>query len=147
MVRKCNGQLSQMFLVSLYIHLHWVYSTIVYQRVADVNLCSIDPFCTTISSVCDGNGGDDVRLQQVHSPPRIGLLNCVGAWSGYRVRVTVSINSTVGGSSKMPCPVGLGCFSTQGHIFYEWCEIHITLFPLYIFNLLNQYNNWSFGLL
>ena len=44
-----------------------------------MNLCSIDPFCTAVSSVGDGDGGDDVGLQQVHSPPGVGLFSSMGA--------------------------------------------------------------------
>ena len=57
----------------------WVRDTIVLKRVANVNLCSVDPSCTAVSSVGDCDGGDDVGLQQVHSPPRFVLFSCMGA--------------------------------------------------------------------
>ena len=50
---------------------HWVFKTIPFHRVAYVDFQSIDPFFTAVVSVDDGDGGDDVGLQQVHSPPGV----------------------------------------------------------------------------
>ncbi|TNN56659.1 Fucolectin [Liparis tanakae] len=43
-------------------------------RVADVNLRPVEPEGAAVSSVDDDDGGDDVGLQQVHSPPGVGLF-------------------------------------------------------------------------
>ncbi len=44
-----------------------------------MDLQPVDPVFTTVSSVGDGDGGDDVGLQQVHSPPGVGHFSRVDA--------------------------------------------------------------------
>lgn len=35
------------------------------------------PVFATVLSVCEGDGGDDVGIQQIHSPPGLFLLSGV----------------------------------------------------------------------
>lgn len=44
-----------------------------------MDLQPVDSVFTAVPSVCDGDGGDDVGLQQVHPPPGVGLFVGVGA--------------------------------------------------------------------
>lgn len=44
-----------------------------------MDLHPINSMSTAVSSVGDGHRGDDVVVQQVHSPPGVVLFICVGA--------------------------------------------------------------------
>lgn len=53
---------------------HWV----TFGRVADVDPHAGQPGPATVLPVGDGDGGDDVGVQQVHSPPGLFLFCGVG---------------------------------------------------------------------
>ncbi|TNN34891.1 hypothetical protein EYF80_054940 [Liparis tanakae] len=89
------------------------------EGVADVNLRPVEPVAAAVCSVDDHDGGDDVGLQQVHSPPGVALFICVGAGSRPESRITVSIYGTGGISEDVVVAVRLGRPSTQGHVLCE----------------------------
>lgn len=77
-----------------------------------MNLCTIKPFWTAVSSVGYDHRGDNVGIQQVHSPPGVGLLISVDAWSSPIVRLTISINGIAGICELKIQFIWLGSFST-----------------------------------
>ena len=72
----CKGTVNEYY---FHIYSHGVFYTIFMYRVAYVDLQPIEPVFTAVSSVGDGDGGDNVGLQQVHPPPGVGLFISVGA--------------------------------------------------------------------
>lgn len=54
-----------------------VLSAISFLRVADVDPDAGQPVFATVLPVGDGDGGDDVGVQQIHSPPGLFLLSGV----------------------------------------------------------------------
>ena len=61
----------------IHVNSHWVFKTFSFHRVAYVDFHSVNPFWTAVLSVDDGDGGDDVGLQQVHSPPGVSHFSRV----------------------------------------------------------------------
>lgn len=98
-------------------HSHWVLQAVVDPRVADVDPHAGQPVFTTVLPVDDGDGGDDVGVQQIHAPPGVVLLGRVGARPVSKVTYTVSVNGAVGVPERVVVARHLARFSTQGHVF------------------------------
>lgn len=77
------------------------------------------PGLATVLPVGDGDGGDDVGVQQIHGPPGFILFSSVGARPMSEVTEVVSINSTVGVPKRVVVTGGLARFPTQGDVFCQ----------------------------
>lgn len=77
------------------------------------------PGFATVLPVGDGDGGDDVGVQQIHGPPGLFLFSSVGTRPMSKVAQTASINSAVGVPKRVVVTGGLARFSTQGDIFCQ----------------------------
>ena len=63
-----------------------------------MDLGSCNPLTTAVPSVGDGDGGDIISVQQIHSPPGVGLRVCVGTGATHVICDTLPVYGVAGTS-------------------------------------------------
>ena len=89
----------------------WIGRAVVLQGVSNADLSSVDLVETAVPSVGDGDKGDLVCVQKVHSPPGVGLCLRVAAGASMVQWVTLPVGG-IAGSTVAVILGGMDLYST-----------------------------------